>query len=80
MQITDSNALGPNGVTAENGTSLELAVDAGYDGTLLSTHKLNLGDDSVTGYGQGQEVYVSGSSGTFTLTFSNGINTGWITC
>ncbi len=77
LQIRDSNALGPStggSVTVFNGAALEMAVDSGLDGTPQRSKGRNLGFDSVTYNGPGQEIVVNGSSDTFTLTF-NGAST-----
>jgi autotransporter-associated beta strand protein len=77
ITMRDSQALGPASggtVTVFNGAALELEVDSGLDGTPLRSHGRNLGFDSETYNGPGQEVVVNGTSGTFTLTF-NGAST-----
>ena len=65
--------------TPASGAALELQVDSGLDGTGTSvgvnTHNRNLGFDTITGSGPGQEVVVTGAAGTFTLSF-NGSTTG----
>jgi autotransporter-associated beta strand protein len=80
LQITDSSALGlaTSAATVASGAALELAVDSGLDGTAKRTHNRNLGFDSVTNSGPGQEVDVSGVAGTFTLSL-NGYTSGAIT-
>jgi autotransporter-associated beta strand protein len=72
LNIRDSRALGTDGagvVTVESGAVLELEVDSGLAGTADRTDGRNLGYDSVRGSGPDQEVVVTGTSGTFTLTF-----------
>jgi large repetitive protein len=79
LNIRDSRALGATGPgtgtpTVFNGAALELEVDSGLDGTPLRSHGRNLGFDSVNRTGPGQEVVVTGTSGTFTITL-NGAST-----
>ncbi|MDW8244825.1 MAG: autotransporter-associated beta strand repeat-containing protein, partial [Thermogemmata sp.] len=74
LNIRDSKALGTGAVVVNNGATLEMEVDSGIDGTPLRNNNRNLGFDSVVGsrapgLSQGQEIYVSGTSGTFTLSF-----------
>ena len=80
LNIRDSRGLGQqfntlpppapvSNVDVRSGASLELEVDQGLDGTAQRTHNRNLGFDSVMGTGPGQEISVSGLSGTFTLSF-----------
>ena len=85
LNIRDSKGLGqPNNntlpippttpsqianVDVRSGATLELEVDSGLDGTPQRTNNRNLGFDSVTGDGPGQEIAVTGTAGTFTLTF-----------
>jgi autotransporter-associated beta strand protein len=77
VTMRDSNALGPanaGNVRVYDGAALELQVDQGLDGTPARSHGRNLGFDSFSYNGPGQEVVINGSSGTFTLTF-NGAST-----
>ncbi|MCS7271227.1 MAG: hypothetical protein NZ703_09085, partial [Gemmataceae bacterium] len=77
VTMRDSTALGPvtgGVVRVYNGAALEMQVDQGLDGTPARSHGRNLGFDSVTYNGPGQEVVINGTSGTFTLTF-NGAST-----
>lgn len=77
IQVNDSHALGNipseggSSAIVENGAGLELGVDKGLDGTPLRTHKINLGYDSTTKNGPGQELFipatVPATVGTFTL-------------
>lgn len=67
LDIDDSQALGTGTVYVVSGASLQLDVDQGFDGTSQRTHNRNLGFDSVTGSGPGQELDITGTSGTFTL-------------
>jgi fibronectin-binding autotransporter adhesin len=81
LQIRDSHALGNNpgdptpggSVSVFIGAALELGVDSGLDGTAARTHNRNLGFDSATMTGPGQEVYVTpvgtSTTGTFQITF-----------
>mgnify|MGYP005837221185 CR=1 FL=1 len=74
LNIRDSKALGTGSVSVTGGATLELEVDTGIDGTPLRNNNRNLGFDSVVGsqapgVPQGQEIAVSGTSGTFTLSF-----------
>ena len=77
LRIRDSQALGTGAVQVVTNTALELEVDSGLDGTPQRTHNRNLGFDSTTFAGPGQEVFVPGTTGTFTLTFK-GATTGAI--
>ncbi|MEJ5277288.1 MAG: autotransporter-associated beta strand repeat-containing protein, partial [Thermogemmata sp.] len=77
LTMRDSRALGPvtgGVVTVYNGAALEMEVDSGLDGTPARSHGRNLGFDSESYNGPGQEVVINGTSGTFTLTF-NGAST-----
>jgi fibronectin-binding autotransporter adhesin len=69
VNIRDSRALGTGGASVAAGAALELEVDRGIDGTPQRNHNRNLGFDSVTGSGPGQEISVTGLAGTFTITF-----------
>jgi autotransporter-associated beta strand protein len=73
LNIRDSEALGAatNAVTVNDGSTLEMQVDSGLDGTALSTHGRNLGHDSVTTSGFEQTVTLTGTSGTVALKFTN---------
>jgi autotransporter-associated beta strand protein len=68
LNIRDSDALSSGSVLVASGAALQLEVDSGLDGTAQRTHNRNLGADSVT-TPPGQEVYISGSSGSFRLSF-----------
>ena len=84
LNVRDSRALGspsgPGSVTVvpipnvHGPAALEYEVDRGFDGTPLRSHGRNLGFDSVRGSGPWQEIVVTGTSGTFTITF-NGVTT-----
>ena len=74
LNIRDSKALGTGSVSVSFGATLEMEVDSGIDGTPLRNNNRNLGFDSVVGsrapgLQQGQEIAISGTSGTFTLSF-----------
>jgi autotransporter-associated beta strand protein len=63
--------------------SLQLEVDSGLDGTSAAgvpemTHYRNLGFDSVNGTGTAQEVDVTGTTGSFTLTLTSYSVTGLV--
>ena len=75
LNIRDSRGLGNGFVRVLSGATLELEVDQGIDGTVLRNHNRNLGFDSVTFAGPGQEVFVPAATGTFTLSF-RGATTG----
>jgi autotransporter-associated beta strand protein len=67
LDIADSKALGTGSVQVLSGAALQMDVDSGFDGTAQRTHNRNLGFDSVTRSGPGQELNITGASGTFTL-------------
>ena len=79
LTIRDSSALGsPAGGSttvvpvpgAQGPAALEYEVDRGLDGTPLRSNGRNLGFDSVRGTGEWQEIAITGTSGTFTITFN----------